>query len=295
MTALPRAAEVAATPIDELRFHPRMPEARRHYLDLFVALYDDDPFLSRLLIESGRIVLFNVLVMLDHAYEPEKRETWPTISRIKEELGRFGLASDRHVDELLKRLEGVGFVTIRPAPHDRRLRLIRPTARMISHDLDWLIATLAPSLLLRPDKDFSRLTQKDRSFHAQFRRCNLDYLPYVAELFAKLGPMLLFMQFAGGSLVVSALLQAAMNIPEGEAVSFSYVDIGDRFGVSRTQVRKILATAQEAGLVRLHDRGGRRVEVLPTLWLAFDNGIATGAHLVEMVYGRTEEVLGLKG
>ncbi len=295
MTALPVASADAGALIDAMSRHPRMAEARRHHLDLFIALYDNDPFLARLLIEGGRIVLFNVLIVLDHAYDPKHRETWPTVRRIKDEIGRFGLASDRHIDELIKRLESVGFVESRPAPQDRRLRLVRPTARMVAHDQDWLIATLAPAIHLHPERDFSRLTQRDQVFHARFRRHTLEIMPYVAELFAQLGPMLLFLQFAGGSLVVAALLQDSMKANSPAGASLPYTTIGDRFGVSRTQVRKIMKAAEDAGLVRLHGRGGHDVEILPALWQAFDRGIATGAHLVEAVYARTEAATALKG
>jgi len=41
-----------------------------------------------------------------------------------------------------------------------------------------------------------------------------------------------------------------------------YADVGDRFGVSRTHVRQLL-TAAECWLVKLHARGGRRVENPP--------------------------------
>ena len=46
-------------------------------------------------------------------------------------------------------------------------------------------------------------------------------------------------------------------------VAVPYADVGDRFAVSRTHVRKLLADAEAHRLVKLHARGGRRVEILP--------------------------------
>ena len=58
-----------------------------------------------------------------------------------------------------------------------------------------------------------------------------------------------------------------------------YGDVGDRFGVSRTHVRTLLAAAEQAGLVKLHALGGRRVEILARLWSTHGRGIAGGARV----------------
>jgi hypothetical protein len=63
-----------------------------------------------------------------------------------------------------------------------------------------------------------------------------------------------------------------------------YAEVGDQFGVSRTHVRKLLVAAEEAGLVKLHARGGHRVEILPRLWSSYDRGLATGMYVHDMTY-----------
>jgi DNA-binding FadR family transcriptional regulator len=70
---------------------------------------------------------------------------------------------------------------------------------------------------------------------------------------------------------------------EGNA-AIPYADVGARFGVSRTHVRTLLVAAEARGLVRLQGRGGRRVEILPALWTAYDRSLATGMYLLDMVY-----------
>src|SRR5689334_21924147 len=84
--------------------HPRFPEARRLYLERFLAVYGDDPFLVRLLIESGRFLVFLIAATLEAAQDPARRETWFTIGRLKEQMALFGLASGRHIDHLVSRL-----------------------------------------------------------------------------------------------------------------------------------------------------------------------------------------------
>jgi hypothetical protein len=42
--------------------------------------------------------------------------------------------------------------------------------------------------------------------------------------------------------------------------------------------------AQGAGLVKLHERGGRRVEILPRFWNSHDRGLAIGMYLNDASY-----------
>ena len=48
----------------------RFAEARKLYLDHFLEVYDGDPFLVRLLIESGRFLVYMLAVVLDAGQDP---------------------------------------------------------------------------------------------------------------------------------------------------------------------------------------------------------------------------------
>jgi hypothetical protein len=75
-----------------------------------------------------------------------------------------------------------------------------------------------------------------------------------------------------------------MAEPDHPHAAVPYGDVGDRFGVSRTHVRRLLVAAEEAGLVKLHARGGHRVDILPRLWSSHDRGIAGGMYLGDIIY-----------
>src|SRR3954467_14731479 len=81
--------------LDEIISHPRLPEARKVYLDRFLAVFEGDPFLVRLLLESGRFLVFHTAAVLEAAQDLSRRETWFTISRLKEHTALFGFASGR--------------------------------------------------------------------------------------------------------------------------------------------------------------------------------------------------------
>ena len=46
--------------LDDIVNHPRMPLARKAYIDRFLEVYSGDPFLVRLLIESARFVVYHM-------------------------------------------------------------------------------------------------------------------------------------------------------------------------------------------------------------------------------------------
>src|SRR5690349_14377027 len=109
--------------LSEIANHPRLPDARGVYLDNFLKVFDEDPFLVRLLLDSGRFLVFHSAAVIESGQDPARRETWFTLSRLKQDVALFGFASDRHVDKLVDRLCAVGFLERRPAPGDRRVRL----------------------------------------------------------------------------------------------------------------------------------------------------------------------------
>ena len=264
---------------------PRLPEARKFYLDRFLALYGGEPFLVRLLIESGRILVFLMLVTLDAGQDPDRRETWLTIGRLKRTVAMFGLASERQVDKLIRRLHGVGYVEYGQAERDRRVRILKPTPMMLAHDRDWLAAHYAPLSLLYPRNDYGPILRRDPAFHLTHRRAAVHLLALSATLIGTFPDMLLFMNCAGGYPVIAALLQAAMTDPSAPHAAVPFGDVGDRFGISRTHVRNLLVAAEEAGLVMIYARGGQRVEILPRLWASHDRGMAVGMYLHDLAYG----------
>lgn len=279
------ARNVPHVSLDELVNHPRLAEARKVYLDHFLAVYSGDPFLVRLLIESGRILIFVIVLLLDAGQDPARRETWLTIGRLKREMARFGLASERQIDTLVRRFSEVGYLSFRPAEQDRRVRLLKPTEAMLAHDRDWLAAHYVPLALLCPENDYGPVLRRDPAIQMAQRRAGMALLPLSAQLFTTFPDMLLFLNRAGGFPVIAALLQAAMADPTAPHAAVPFGDVGDRFGISRTQVRNLLIAAEEMGLVKLHMRGGQRVEILPRLWTSHDRGMAVGMYLHDLAYG----------
>jgi hypothetical protein len=270
--------------LDGVINHPRLPEAHKAYLDSFLDVYGGDPFMVRLLIESGRFLVYLLIVVLESAADPARRETWPTVGLLKKRMALFGLASGRHIDHLIGRLRALDLVELRPTEQDKRVRILSAGEKLRAHDRDWLVAHFTPLAVLYPEHDYGPLMRRDPEFQKVLRRACIPFLPLGAKLLALVPETLLFFNHAAGVMVIAALLQTALYDPDHPHAAVPYADVGDRFGVSRTHVRQMLVAAEESGLVKLHARGGRRVEILPRLLVSHRKWVAGGMYGHDICY-----------
>ena len=181
--------------------HPRLPEARRAYLDSFSKVYGGDPFLVRLLLQAGRFFVFHSAAVLEAAQDLSRRETWFTVAALKQQLAMFGYASPRQIDHLLARLCEVGFIEQSRAAGDGRVRLLATTNKLRSHHTEWLAAHYVPLARLYPDHDYSPVLSRNRAFHVLHCRACLPFTPVGARLMMTLPDTLLFFGHAAGPLI----------------------------------------------------------------------------------------------
>jgi DNA-binding MarR family transcriptional regulator len=258
---------------EEILAHPRFAAAREALLRAMLGLYEHRPFLNRLLLEVGRSVLFGVIMCLSACYDESDRETWPTLQLVKDAMAAFGLASPRRVADLVSRLLKTGYLEQRPAPWDRRTRILAPTAKMLAQDRDLLVSNYVPLQVLFPEPGYAPILQRDPAFQVEHRVAAASLFPHDAWLLKRNPLMLHFLRREAGIMIVIKLIALAGPSPE-TAREISYSDIGARFGVSRTQVRKLLQEAEQNGLVHLTRRGGQFVRLTPKLIRIFDHFIA---------------------
>ncbi len=268
---------------DEILNHPRLPEARRAYLDSFFQVYAGDPFLVRLLLQAGRFLVFHSAAVLEAAQDPSRRETWFTVAALKQYLAMFGYASERQVDHLIARLREVGYLEQHRAAKDGRVRLLATTDKLRSHHTEWLATHYVPLATLYPDHDYRAVLSRDRAFHVMHCRLCQPFYPVSARLMMTLPDTMLFFSHAAGPLIQTAVLKTALDAGDPNA-AVPYMEAADRFGVSRTHVRNLMNAAQSAGLVRIVGRGGHSIEILPRHWASYDRGLAVGMYLHDAVH-----------
>ena len=268
---------------EEIFSHPRFPAARDALIDAMLGLYEHEPFLNRLLLEAGRNVVFVVLMCLHARYDEAEPATWPTLRRLNQSMASFGLSSPRRTADLVSRLIKTGYLQQASVPSDRRVRILQPTARMIEQDLDWLVSHYAPLQALYSDPGYGPIMQRDRAFQQTHRQVSIDMFPRAAQLLARNPAMVQFMVREAGIMILIKLLQLARPEAAG-TTQIHFTDIGARFGVSRTQVRKLLEEAERQGLVRLTRGRGQTVQLTPALVEVFGRFVADTMEAHDLAY-----------
>jgi DNA-binding MarR family transcriptional regulator len=263
-------ADVKFRSSDEILAHPRFGPARIAFVDAVLALYEHDPFLTRLLLEAGRYVTFGNIMCMHARYDETDRSTWPTTGRLKETMRQFGVSSPRRVEALVARLVHSGFLEMVPAKQDRRVRILTPTERMYDQDLDWLAAHYLPLHVLFPDAGYASMIRRDRSFQMAQRLVCMDFLSRGADILASNPCIMLFLGRDAGVMILIKLIQMTHDAKDSSETGLSYRDIGTRFGVSPTHVRDVLLEAERAGFVQLSGRGGQLVQLTPAVMQVFD-------------------------
>jgi hypothetical protein len=265
----------------EILAHPRFAAARAAFVEAVLGLHEGDHFHSRLLLEAMRQVTFNLILSLHLRHDVTDRATWPTPRRLKNELKMFGLASERRVDALLSRFVQLGYVESLPSQQDGRVRILTPTAKMMSLDRDWLVYHYAPLHEMFPDPGYGEPMMRDTAFQRAQRLVALDFSAKGAEIMASNPAVMRFMSRDAGIVVLIKLVQMSAA---GSGKGLSYSDIGTRFGVSRTHVRSVLEDAAQHGDVNLSGRGGYQVELTPALLQAFDRFLADSMSGHDLLY-----------
>jgi hypothetical protein len=77
----------------EILADPQFPAACNALIDAMLALYEHEPFLSRLLLEAGRNVVFTVITCLHARHDESDLATWPTWRLLTQEMAGFAAIS----------------------------------------------------------------------------------------------------------------------------------------------------------------------------------------------------------
>jgi DNA-binding MarR family transcriptional regulator len=263
--------------------HPRFAEARADYVDAALALYQGDAFLTRLVQEAGRTVIFIVILCLYARYDEADPKTWPTLALLKQQMTQFGLSSPRRVEALVARLIDADFLQAARSQSDGRVRILTPTEIMYRTDQDWLAAHYLPLQVLFPDPGYGGPMRRDAAFQQAQRLASLDFLGHGANIMAGNPGIMLFMGRDAGMMILIRLVQRAGDRSSGP-VDVSFEETGAQFGVSRTHVRMTLQDAERAGLVALSGPGRRLVELRPAAWDAFDRFLAESMSGLDLLF-----------
>lgn len=271
---------IAGVQTQQILNDPLFPHARLAYVDAILALYETNPTMTELMRDAARIMLYGIVMSFWGGYREQDRTTWPTISRLKETIAPFDVASDRQIDHIITRLTDTGFLEVIHSKADSRVRIVLPTRMMIEHDIEWMRAHYVPLASLYGEAAYALPLARDVTFHPYLRAANRPLFPHIAKnIMSQNKPM---MRILNRTVGILALMKMVRKLAERASTDLSYTDIGSRFGVSRTHVRDIVSTAARHGEAVIEGRG--RFSLLPPLLSGFDRLIADGMVVSDISY-----------
>lgn len=206
--------------------HPCFAAARRAYVQAILALYEHHPFMNRLLVEAARSIVFINIVCLHFAYDEADRSTWPTLSLLQQTVAFYGLSSARRIEAMVARFIQTGYVHSSPAPADRRARILRPSDKMLAHDLDWIAAHYEPLQAMFPDVGYASTVRRIPEFHGAQRIASSALSAYAATLMAQNPDVMLFMGRDAGFMVLIKLFRLAQHTDGRVPGRVSFADLG---------------------------------------------------------------------
>lgn len=274
---------------EEILAHPAFTEARRVWVDGMLGLYENNSFLSRLLAVTQRSAVFFNTLVLAAAHDPDDRSTWPTISLLQETMAPYRVSSRRSIEAIVARFVETGYISRQPVAIDQRVRLLTPTEKMIAHDLDWLKVYFSPLALMFPAGGYAAPMHRDRAFRTALRRVGRPSITEGVKLLASNPTITFIMNRDAGMMILIKLVQ--MGAAQGVSPA-GFGDLADRFGISRTHVRRLLRDAEAEGLMRLSSDG---VTLEPPLVMAFNRFLAdcmAGFHYLSQLAMASSEMAG---
>jgi hypothetical protein len=235
---------LAATAV-RIMSHPRFDEAFAHYIDNVLNWQVNHKSYGKASTNHTRSSIVGYILYLNYRADPADPDDGASYSKIWSICEKRGDCGPRVLKTQLALMSVFGFLDCERGAHDRRLRLYRPTGRMYAYIREWYSGSFGCFDRLKPNQDYAGRVRQDPEF---LRHIILSISPpYLDEniLLVKFFPFLfdLFMQEAG--FTTSALLiQAQLH---GESLG-PIRDIARRYGVSESQVRKVLRQLESQGL-----------------------------------------------
>ncbi|QBX37427.1 hypothetical protein E4M02_01455 [Brevundimonas sp. S30B] len=236
-----------------VRAHPGFADFRqRHLTDMIVEL-ETCRAQTPLMIEAQHQVIGRLIVGLHCASRHDQPQTWATIARLQTVVARCGLASARSVSEIVARLRTRGLVDTPRSPTDGRVRLLRPSIILVDHDRRFLSALLGGLTEIFTDGRYDAIAAGEPLAHARYRAAWAARAEETVEPFRWNAPMrLLYRRGAGMPLLFTILRD---QYAQGRC-ELGFGELGERLGVSRTQVRGILEAGRSEGLFEFSRIGG---------------------------------------
>ncbi len=266
----------------EILSHPGFARMRPAYITATTAHYEVGVLPGHWQSTAGRVAALGAFICNDAVCDPTDRATWPTLARFKESVAVFGLTSPRQIDEIVARLVSTGHLTLERPAEDGRVRLLRPTERLLAWDREVLASYYSALRLLYPETGYGPALDRDPAFQRAQRGVATTMFPVIGRFLAANTDLLPFLSMNNGVHVLLMLAEASAADPTAPVRESALAGLKPRFGFSRSHVRNVLIAAEAHGLVVR--RGPVGLGLTPRGSAALDRFIADTLASHDMTY-----------
>jgi DNA-binding MarR family transcriptional regulator len=259
--------------IRDVRAHPGFATAAADYARNTVQLFEGRYLVNKALANVARQT---VCIAILSTYFGQSEKEGAFLSSIQALTTRLGVCSKNTTAAIVALLERLGLVLRVENPRDRRWLFIQPTANLVSAISDSHRLALAAADSLFPSDSYGALFDRDQVVRERCFAVGLYFYIAIHSSVFSSPRSRAFTDSEGGT----TLLLKLMSLREpgwrtgDQIIDFPYDEIGALFGLSRTHVRRLMRRAEAAGFVRLLQKGGRQVRILPALEDLFENLVA---------------------
>ena len=236
----------------QLRASPAFSAAVREYTVAVARFRERPPLIAKLMASETRFRLFSYVFCLAADHETYGPLGGATFTRLSELCAQREELSPRLLKTTLALLKLSGFVKTVQSESDRRSKTYIPTPRWVDFVKSWLPHWVNALDVLQPDMQRARMLAQDpdclRRFAASAGRDHMAGIP----LIDRMPEFTCFFGKREGAIpvVLEVMLSDIDNTPPP-----SRAQVAKRFGLSKTQVSKIVAEGASLGFFTIDDAG----------------------------------------
>lgn len=230
---------------------PMFRQAVLRFSEGYIEFRQGPKLLSKLLSRDASWRVIGYLLFL-HADRAQFGSVGATYSRLLDLCSRRNEVSRRTLKTMLALLRLAGFIQADISAADRRVKIYRPTERMMSFVRRWLSYPVAALDVLEPEFNRTQLLHDDPGFVERFLVFGGRQFTTATPPTERVPELSFFADGPENAFLVLVVVRLAEIL--GRPVG-SRAEIAHRFGLSKTQVTSVLTGGAERGFFRLHDNG----------------------------------------
>ncbi len=199
------------------------------------------------------------IIYLDFARDPENPDDGASYSKIWACCAQRQECGQRMLKNQLAILQVAGLVRQEHGVIDRRLRLYRPTARLLANAADWVSRRVGALDRLHPGNEYAAKALDGIGF---LREITLKIIPHFVTQNIKIAnfdPLFYELQMQNGGFAIGASIVYAEQFG---GPPLNMAQTAQRFGLSVSQVRQVLKFIDERNLLAPHADGGSQLNAL---------------------------------